>query len=174
VEFLLQAIDELHEEKKITPQAIGINFFGIRYFRDQEERILNYKPHLRDYFFCTWRLPSEEIARLNSQSDFLVSLTEAGNPIISAKTYDYLSVKVPILVVPGDRSILSHLIEELQAGYSFYSVQQLKDFLVEQVLRKQKNHNRYPSSLNTDKASFYSRMNQSKLFAANLQSLLRS
>ena len=167
-EFLLQAISELNTDKKITPADLQIRFIGIEFYGDQMQRLFSYDKTLAPYFFTTPRLSRTQALEWNSKSDFLISLTDPGYKTISVKTYDYLSVKKPILVIPDDRGLLSEIVEQTQSGFSFDSVEKLKTFLLEKIELKKNNQPLTTLSFNAEKISFYRRENQAKIFVALL------
>jgi hypothetical protein len=93
-------------------------------------------------------------------ADYLVTFTEEKYSMINAKTYDYLAVKRPVLVVPGDNDLLSNLVQDLNAGESLADVENIKSFLHQAVLRKRRSQPIEPYPLNEEKAMFYTRRNQ--------------
>jgi hypothetical protein len=99
---------------------------------------------------------------MNSGADYLVTFTEEKHSMINAKTYDYVAVRRPILVVPGDGALLSGLVNDLQAGKSLNNVADVKSFIHQAVQRKRSGHvvDSYP--LKETDALYYTRRNQTK------------
>ena len=106
---------------------------------------------------------------MNAEADYLVTLTEEKHTMINAKTYDYLAVKRPVLVVPGDRALLSNLVDELKAGESLYTVEALKQFLLEAIERKRRGKMIEPYPLRANEALFYTRRRQTERLAVALR-----
>jgi len=138
VEFLLQALRELVEEKKVAPGDILLRFIGLNYQPGQLRRVLGYHPSLLPFLESTDRMSREAVLEANAHSDFLLSLTEDFHKTIFAKTYDYLAVRKPILVLPDDESILGALVTGLRAGYAFKETSALKTFLLQKIQSKKK------------------------------------
>ena len=130
IEFLLDVIKNLDEAGLISPEIIKFNFIGIKYDEEQTERIKRYSKGIEQYFTYSARYDREDTLRISSESDFLLNFTQENFPIINAKTYDYFSVKRPILVIPDDNSILSEIVQNNKAGYVFKSPAKLRQFIL--------------------------------------------
>lgn len=169
VEILLQAIKELDTTGQISPADLKIKFIGIEFFPAQYQRVIQYSPRSAKYLETSKRLPQEEVKRLNSLADFSVVFSERWQPVIPAKTYEYLASRRPVVVIPNDRSILSNLIIDLKAGIVIDSIEDLKKFLVEKIEAKRNHQPLFNYQLDEAKASFYMRETQ----AAQLALLLK-
>jgi hypothetical protein len=173
VEVLLQALKELNNEGKIKSGDIMVKFTGIEYFPDQWKRIMSFDAALKPYLHTSARVSWEQALKEMAESDFLVSLTEPEYKAIFAKTYDYISVKRPIVVITDDESILSDFVRKLNAGYIFKNVEELKKFLTEKILSKKNGKQEKEIDLNVSAAMFYTRENQTKAFAGILKNKLK-
>ncbi|TSA50983.1 MAG: hypothetical protein D4R43_01460, partial [Sphingobacteriales bacterium] len=172
IEFLLQAIKELDEEKKISPDDLELRFIGLEYFPEMLQRVMNYDEQVKKYLSSTLRVSRNEALQMNSESDYLIALSEKHFKTIFAKTYDYLSVKKSILVIPDDQSILSKLVSDLDAGTSFKEIETLKKFLLEKISLKKKGQLDTRVNIDETKTKFYTREQQAKIFAEKLKSFV--
>ena len=169
VEFLLQAVKELLSEQRLKPDELLVRFIGLDYFPEQLRRVLSFDSSLTRCITTSPRLPRAEVLKMNAEADYLVTLTEEKHTMINAKTYDYLAVQRPVLVVPGDKALLSNLVDELNAGESFYSLDALKRFLLEAVERKRRGETINAHPLRVEDALFYTRRRQTEELAAALR-----
>src|SRR5207249_1691425 len=113
----------------------------------------------------TQRLPREEARLATSAADFLIVFTEKYQPVIPAKTFEYLSSRRPIVTILNDRSILANLINNLSAGIVLDSLDDVKKFLIAKIEAKRNHQSLFTSQLNEEKARFYLRETQAALFA---------
>jgi len=162
VEFLLQAILELHNEKKITSSEIQLNFIGLEYYPAQNARVRNFNQAIEPYLKTTPRIAREEALMSNVESDFLIAFTEKNYQAIFAKVYDYLAAKKPILVLPDDNGLLSELMNETKSGLAFQTIEALKKFLLEQIQEKKICKNLFAISPDNEKMLFYTRKRQAE------------
>lgn len=174
VEFLLQAIAELNQEKKISKGDILIQFTGLNYYSEQMNRVKNYKPELENYIVTTARLPRDMARLVNQAADFLIAFTEKKNQTLFAKVYDYFAARKTILVLPGDNGLMSAIVSETNSGISFSNVADLKKFLVEQIEKKKSGEPTLSFLINEEKALFYTRKNQAKRLVNFLNRLINS
>jgi hypothetical protein len=163
VEYLLDVICDLDSEGLISPDIIKFNFIGVKYDKEQTERITKYGQCLEKYINYSARVEREETLKISAESDFLLNFTQQKFPIINAKTYDYFSVKRPILVIPGDNSILSDIIVKNNAGYVFESSSSLKQFILDQLKIKKEGKSISDVSLDESLVSFYTREKQTEI-----------
>ena len=106
---------------------------------------------------------------MNSMADFSVVFSERWQPVIPAKTYEYVASRRPVVVIPDDRSILSNLITQLNAGVVIDSIEDLRKFLLEKIEAKRNHQPLFNYQLDEAKASFYLRENQAAQFASLLK-----
>lgn len=165
--FLLDVLLELHNDNLIQPEKIEIHFAGPSYsvyFKNIYEKIMT--TALMAYcHFHPKTAPSDSL-QIASQADFLLTFTDAKFSLIAAKNYEYIAARRPILVLPSDHALTDRFIQELSAGNIFYSAEQLKEFLLDQIESKQRTGKAPVSALNHEKAEFYSRKNQAALMSA--------
>jgi hypothetical protein len=167
-EFLLDAVSELVEEKKVKQGDIKIQFIGLDYFPEQSKRIKTYRKNLSELVVTTARIPREDALTENCKSDFLLSFSEADYKAIFAKTFDYLSTKRPILLLPDDESMLSEFVQKTNCGFSFKAKEELKTFLLEKIEQKKAGLLNQTMEINEEAALFYTREKQAESFVQQL------
>lgn len=170
VEELLKVISKLQKEGKITDGDLVLNFVGLEYFDVQMHRVLNFDEGIKKFIKTTPRLPRQEAVEIAAASDYLISFTQKNYKAIYAKNYDYVSVKKPILVVPSDNSLLRDFVTELGLGVCFENDTDLYNYLADRVEDK-KNGRQEEFSVDSEKASFYTRENQAEIFARKISEL---
>jgi hypothetical protein len=155
-EFLLESVRQLDEAGLIKEGELEVRFLGLEYFPDQCERILSYSKGLAKYIRTTPRVSGDKALRVSACSDLLVVFTVKDQPIIPAKVYDYIAAQRPVLVLPGDGSLLDSLIMELKSGYVFYSIEDFKTSLLKWIQEKRTAKGPIPKTLtDKEKALFY-------------------
>lgn len=169
VEFLLQAILELHHEKKISPNEIQLDFIGIEYYPTQNSRVKNFSSIIEPYLKTSKRITRKEALIRNAGSDFLIAFTEKNYQAIFAKVYDYLAAKKPILVLPDDNGLLSNLMNETKSGLTFQTIEELKKFLLDQIQKKKTGKNMFAIFPDYEKIMFYTRKKQAEQFVRFLR-----
>lgn len=171
VEFLLTAVKKLIGQKRILPGDLIIRFVGLKYYEDREQRVLNYDKEVSKYIDSTLRVPRDEAMEMTYHSDFVLAFTEAKYTAIYAKNYEYLAAKRPVLVLPDDNGLLRDFVSNLEMGLIFNDVEKLCDFLEEKVEQKKRGELKSDHTVDIRKADFYSRENQTKVFANILKEL---
>lgn len=169
VEILLQAVHDLDITGKISPGDLKIKFLGIEFFPAQYRRVIQYSQRSVPYLETSKRLPQKEVKQLNSMADFSIVFSDRWQPVIPAKTYEYLASRRPIVVIPNDHSILSNLIIDLNAGMVIDSIEDLKKFLLEKIDAKRNHQPLFNYQADEAKVSFYLRETQTAQFALLLK-----
>jgi hypothetical protein len=171
VELLLQAVMELHQSGAITPAELKIHFIGLEFYPEQHQRVAGYSPELKAYIETTKRLPRDLAKQLMNDSDFLIVFSDRWTPVLPSKMYESVASRRPVLIVPGDHSILDEMVNELQAGAIVYSVEELKLFILGKIRAKKNHEILFEPKLDVERAMRYSRENQAKEFASLIKSL---
>lgn len=172
VEFLLQAILDLHREKKLLPEDLLVRFVGLDYYPDEVRRVIGFSEELRPYLETTPRVSRDQALEWNAGSDLLLSLSDSKVSAIYAKTYDYIAVKRSVILVPDDHSILSDFLRMSGAGKGVDDLEGLKAFLLEMVREKRKHGRCKEISIDMEKAMFFTREYQAQVLANKLKELL--
>lgn len=168
-EVLLQAVKELFEEHKIQESDIRIQLIGIEYFPEQLKRFTTFKGIPSSCIRTSPRLSRDEVIRINQASDYLLIFTDKKFKWISAKAYDYLACRRPILVMPDDYSIMASLVNQLQAGIVLNEVEEIKHFILSAIEKKKRAEPLAAYQLNEEGALFYTRKEQTRVMARLLR-----
>lgn len=164
-EFLLDAVREMVQETLIKHGDLKVTFTGLAFWPDKVKEITDKYHDILPFINFTPRLSRIEALQINKSSDYCAVFTEPEFSFYLAKTFDYLAVRRPILVLPTDNGLLQELMTELNAGFSFQTKGQLKQFLLNAIGAKRLGHNITSPVLNLDKTSFFLRKNQASIFA---------
>ncbi len=173
-EILLQAVKELLEERKINESDIRIQLIGIEYFPEQLKRFTSFKDLPAQCIRTTTRLQRDEVTRINQSSDYLLIFTDKKFKWISAKAYDYLACRRPILVMPDDYSIMATLIRTLKAGIVLNDVEEIKQFVMAAIEKKKKGEPVAADLLKEQEALFYTRKEQTRVMSDALKQCILS
>ncbi len=169
--LFFKAIVELIQEKKVDKGKIEIRLIGKR--RDWIDDIIK-RNGLQGCASQQGEISRELSLNRQAESQILFNLlwsdtTEKG--LYSAKIFEYLLAKRPILAVGGERDVLSELLEETEAGVHLMTLDTIKQFLFDS----------YSSFIKTGVVEYkgkeheimkYSHREMAKKFAAVLDGLL--
>jgi glycosyltransferase involved in cell wall biosynthesis len=93
-----------------------IIFYGIDFYPDQKQELLNYMPELSKYIYTTERMPYPDVIRKLKQANILLLFSKKNTNWLSAKLFDYLPLNRKILLVENDNGILEKIIKECNGG----------------------------------------------------------
>jgi hypothetical protein len=168
-ELLLQALKELHDSGSVSPAELQIKFVGLEFYPDQLKRVTEYSPDLKPYFTTTKRLPREDARQIMNSADFLIVFADRWTPVLPSKMYECIAARRPVLIIPGDHSILSEMTTDLRAGIVVDSVDELKSVLLEKIRDKKSHRKLFDKELDIGKVMIYSRQHQATVFAGLLK-----
>lgn len=115
VELFLESIKDFIETENV--QNIEIVFYGLKFYEEQEKRVLNYDLALNKYIKTTHRLPKINLFSKLKKSHVLLLLASDTVDGSCAKIYDYLPLNRKILLAKNDNGILEKIIDNCNAGY---------------------------------------------------------
>ena len=164
-EVLLQAVRELLEECKISKDEICLKWIGLEYFPDQLKRIRSYEGIPSVCIHTTPRLNRQDVVNINQASDYLLIFSDKKFKWISAKAFEYIACKRPILLMPDDYSIMASFIKKLNAGIVLDDIETIKLFLVKAIEKKRKKSGIIQSELSETEAVRFTRYEQTKKLA---------
>jgi hypothetical protein len=171
-EILLQAIKELLHENKITSREIRLQLIGIEYFPEQHRRFTQFTGIPPECIYTTPRVSRQEVVHINQSSDYLLIFTDKKFKWISAKAYEYLACKRPIMVMPDDYSIMASLVRSLNAGIVLNEVEEIKEFILKAIAIKRKQLPAEQYNFLEQDALFYTRLKQTEVLADHLKSMI--
>lgn len=162
---LFEAVNDLIEEQKISINDVSIDFYGTEesilssLTKNLENKIIN----IHD------RVDHTKIPDILNEADFLLLITNRGRKgILTTKLFEYMPLKKPILCVPGDGNELDELLENYDLGKSFSEKELLKEYLLNAIHKKKMG---MEIKENNNNITFFTRENQSKILAQNLNAL---
>lgn len=151
------------------PNNIECVFYGIDFYNDQRNRILQYDSLLNKYITITNRLPRNEIVLKMSQSNILLVLANEYIDGSCTKVYDYFAVKRKILCVVNDYGTLEFQINNTQSGVLCNNSKEVYDFLSLAYIEWQQTGQVKCNSKNIEQ---YSRKEQTKKLAKILDEII--
>jgi glycosyltransferase involved in cell wall biosynthesis len=126
-EPLFKTLRILIDENLLDPTSIEINFFG-----DNEGWLTNdvKKYDLQNIVQIYGQISREESIQKQRESQILLLLTwndpdEKG--VYTGKIFDYLAAKRPILAIGQNRTVITDLLNQTQAGVNVISDKEIKD-----------------------------------------------
>lgn len=173
IEVLLAALVELISTQAIQASDVKLEFLGLDFFPKQVQRVRQFSPVLKDVVSTTPRVSHLDALRRMKQADYLLSLTDPNFTTLYTKTYDYIAVQKPMLLVLDDKSLLCALVHSLENGIVARSKEHLKTIILQAINDKQAGKT---TALHLDKtkASFYLRTEQAKRFRGIIENLVKS
>ena len=162
LEIFMDSLLELYRKGHLSESNFEFNLIGLEYFPNQMSRLLPYDEILNKIVFTTPRLPKERAVEMNMKANYLLNFTDPNLSAIYAKTYDYIACRKPILVIPGDKSLLESLILDNELGYILRNKKDIEDLL---ILNKTQD---FSNKKNLD---FFKRRHQAELFARKIHLL---
>lgn len=156
-----------------TPDMVKLSFIGIDTIPETAQYIRNNIPE--QYIYCTPRVSKEEAVQYTRNADVLFYAGWKGmKGIMSTKIFDYIASGNRILLAPGDNDVIEKLLIETGTGKVANSTDEFVGILEEWYQLWLSNDKYLEPKAISDKVSFYSRSNQTKIFAEALQELKNS
>lgn len=110
---------------------IKVAFYGMSFYPEMVKRVKHFHQSLEDYLFFTERITYSRLMQNLHSADALLLLSAPGADWLSAKTFDYLPHKKPILLVEGDRGILENILEETSLGFVCNNANDVNSYIKE-------------------------------------------
>lgn len=91
-------------------------FYGLDFYTDIKEEVLNYYPELKKYIITTPKIPYKDLLINLKKSNLLLLLSKKGANWLNAKVFDYIAVNRKIILFKSDKSILESIITQTESG----------------------------------------------------------
>jgi glycosyltransferase involved in cell wall biosynthesis len=160
VEIFLQGYRQFIQETGCTNTRVI--FYGIDFYPENKDRVLNFDASLNKFIVTTSRLPRTEIFKELSKAHILLLLANSSIDGSCTKIFEYLRLNREIILVVNEHRTLNKLMDECNGGIKCESkmdvVKGLKKCYEEFKQTKIVNHH----SVNYEQ---YSRIKQTELFA---------
>jgi glycosyltransferase involved in cell wall biosynthesis len=127
LELFLESVEEFILDRKLT--NVRIIFYGLTFYKSQEDRVLNFSPAINEYIITTQRMPKNLLIRELKKSHLLLLLASNSVDGSCAKVYEYLPLNRKILLIKNDKGILEKIIDNCNAGYKCSSKREITDVL---------------------------------------------
>jgi Glycosyltransferase Family 4 len=101
---------------KNSTHKIKIKFYGLEYFPERKDEILNHNGILKDFIEISPTIPHSEVIKKLQRANILLLL--AGNIVdgSAAKLYEYLALKRKIMLVINDNGTAEKIIKQTNSG----------------------------------------------------------
>ena len=106
-------------------------FYGLSFYPEMVKRLLSYHQSLTPHLEVTARLPYNNVMNRLHGADTLLLLSAPGAEWLSAKVFDYLPHRKPILFVENDRGVLERILQETNLGVPCDNAQEVERSLVD-------------------------------------------
>ena len=127
LELFLDSVREFISDNNL--KNVNIIFYGVKYYNEQENRVLKFSPALNDFISTTQRLPKNILFKELKKSHLLLLLASDKVDGSCAKVYEYLPLDRKILLIKNDKGVLEKIITDCNAGTACSSKQEIKDVL---------------------------------------------
>ena len=143
-------------------------FYGLSFYPEMVRRLLSYHPSLIPHFEVTARLPYDNVMNRLHSADTLLLLSAPGAEWLSAKVFDYLPHRKPILFVENDQGVLENILQETNLGVLCNTAQEVEHSLADLYGLWQKEG----STLREEKELSYTRQASTQELAHALKHIL--
>lgn len=146
---------------EVERSKVKVVFYGIAFYDEMKNRILNYEPKLKSNIEFTHRMPYEEVLQALKKSHVLLLLSRKNANWLNAKVFDYLALNRAILLVENDKGVLESILKNCNTGLFCENENDVKNqlhFCYQNYFVKKE---LFPTAQNF---SFFSRQKQATIF----------
>ncbi len=159
IDLLLKVIRKI---KLDLNYSIKVNFIGINALENNEIKIVNDFPELRENFSFFERMPANNLNTIYANSDLLwLTSFDKMKGWYPVKLFDYAKQGIPILLFPTDNDVIEKFVDDCSVGFYFSEEYEVFQFLIDILFNKKK----YLLNINHLKLNEYTRENQTKILA---------
>ncbi|MFL5753966.1 MAG: hypothetical protein ACJ76F_11205, partial [Bacteroidia bacterium] len=116
IEIFLEGIKKLILAFK-EEVFIRLYFPGLAYDRSQAERVIEMMGKFGEHVMITERISRNEVLGIQAKSQLLLMIAHTNiRGVPSSKLFEYIGLRKPILVCPGDNDIIDRLVSETGLG----------------------------------------------------------
>jgi hypothetical protein len=162
----LRTIMQQHPEVPVRLRFPGLAFDPV-----QEQRVRACLQGWEQYAEITGRIPRADVLKMQQEAQVLLLLSHPGvKGITSSKFFEYLSLRKPVLLYPGDQDILDKIMQETRCGYIANSREELVNMLG-QLFQEFSTKGKVAVQPDESQLQFYTRQKQAEMLAQLIQSL---
>ena len=130
VEILIEAYKQLILDHD-APRTKLI-FLGAAWKKEQRLRLEQLTLGFYDYIEITDRVARQDALQIQKSAHILLLFPYDGaHSVIPSKLYEYIGLRVPILMVPGDRDVVDQILKKNNLGYTANTVLETHKILVQ-------------------------------------------
>lgn len=169
IEVLIQAIKNLHKKDRLI--KVRLLFVGGNSFRGMSDRISKLSVGIEHLVEMTDRVSRKDSIAIQKRSHLLLLCSHVDSKSIpSSKLYEYIALRKPVLVCPGDFGIINETIEKMQNGFICRSVEEAESSL-SSIMNEISEKGIINISFNENLRDSFSRENQTKSICEVLDSI---
>ena len=110
---------------------IKVVFYGMSFYPEMVKRVKRFHQSLENHLVFTERIAYSRLMQNLHSADALLLLSAPGADWLSAKIFDYLPHKKPILLVEGDQGVLEKILEETSLGFVCKNANEVSSYIKE-------------------------------------------
>ena len=110
---------------------VKVVFYGMSFYPEMVKRAKRFHQSLEKHLFFTERITYTRLMQNLHSADALLLLSAPGADWLSAKIFDYLPHKKPILLVEGDQGVLEKILEETSLGFVCNNANEVSSYIKE-------------------------------------------
>ena len=159
IEIFLEGFKQTVEELKF--QGLKIIFPGLAFNQKQALRVSDMLKGFEKHYTITDRIPFEQVIEIQRKAHLMLMVPHNNiKGIPSSKLYEYIGLGKRVLLCPTDNDIIEETITDCKLGEVFTNKEEVKEFLVNSVLKQKEWEDKSLSDFQIEKISSYSRVNQ--------------
>jgi hypothetical protein len=172
IEVFLDAFKMLVDKHPAYRNRIKMRFPGILFLKHVAKRVMEYMKGYEDVLELTERISRKEVLEIQAKAHLLLMVSHKGTiGIPSSKIYEYLGLRKPVLICPGDRDILDRTFEPYNLGHIAYNHSQAFEVL-DNLFSKYLQGKYSEMTPDEQYTSQFSRQKQAKVLAEFMNELL--
>lgn len=149
-----------------------VNFIGIKDEAPILQRIINQIGGVESHFHFTSRIPKQEAIEIQSRSHLLLVCAHQNlKGIPGSKLYEYIALKKPVLIFPGDGDIIDNTLRETGQGIQCESEQDFLNLMQDLYPRVMQTGELPQLGINQEAIQNYSRQTQTEKLIQLLDTL---
>lgn len=149
-----------------------VNFIGVKDEAPILQRITSQIGGVEHHFHFTSRIPKQEAIEIQSRSHLLLVCAHQNlKGIPGSKLYEYIALKKPVLIFPGDGDIIDNTLKETGQGIKCETEQEFLDLMQDLYPRVMQTGNLPKMGINLEAIQNYSRQTQTEKLIQLLDTL---
>ena len=173
IEVVLEAFKKLVDRHPNQRHRIKIRFPGILFLKEVALRVEKLMQGYEDVLWMSPRIPRSEVLTLQAKSHLLLMVSHRdAKGIPSSKIYEYLGLRKPVLVCPGDGDVLDETFGPYALGFIANTSEDALKILEQHFLSFLKGQDNL-ANLDTSYAEQFTREQQTQVLAEILDEVIK-